>query len=49
VVIGGRKSAFGPIVGAAIMTSLPEMARPLAENRLLLNGALIMLVIAFLA
>ena len=48
VVIGGRKSVFGPIVGAAIMTSLPEIARPFAENRLLLTGALIMLVVAFL-
>lgn len=48
VVIGGRKSVFGPIAGAAIMTSLPEIARPLADNRLLLNGALIMLVIAYL-
>jgi len=48
VILGGRRSIWGPIVGAAIMTFLPEIARPLAENRLLLNGALLVVVIIFL-
>lgn len=48
VVLGGRQSVAGPIVGAAIMTGLPEVARPLAENRLLVNGLLLMVVIVVL-
>ena len=48
VILGGRRSVWGPIVGAAIMTFLPELARPVAENRLLLNGLLLVLVIIFL-
>lgn len=48
VILGGRRSIWGPIVGAAIMTFLPEIARPLAENRLLLNGLLLIVVIIFL-
>lgn len=48
VVLGGRVSVAGPIVGAAIMTFLPELARPLAEQRYLLNGALLMIAIIYL-
>jgi len=48
VVLGGRQSILGPIVGALIMTALPEIARPLADNRLLVNGALLMAIIIFL-
>lgn len=48
VILGGRRSVWGPIVGAAIMTFLPELARPLAENRLLVNGLLLIVVIIFL-
>ena len=38
----------GPIVGTAIFVLLPELARPLAENRFLLHGALLIAVITFL-
>lgn len=48
VILGGRRSIWGPVVGAAIMTFLPEIARPFAENRLLLNGLLLVVVIIFL-
>lgn len=48
VVLGGRNTLLGPIVGAAIMAVLPEIARPLAENRGILNGAILILVITFL-
>jgi branched-chain amino acid transport system permease protein len=48
VILGGRRSIWGPIAGAAMMTFLPEIARPLAENRLLLNGLLLIIVIIFL-
>ncbi len=48
VILGGRSSVAGPIVGAAIFIMLPELARPLAENRFLLDGALLIVVITFL-
>jgi branched-chain amino acid transport system permease protein len=48
VVLGGRRSVWGPVVGAAVLVALPEIARPLAENRMLIYGALLMLVIAYL-
>jgi branched-chain amino acid transport system permease protein len=48
VVLGGRRSVAGPIVGAAILLALPEFSRPLADYRMALYGAILMLVIAFL-
>jgi len=48
VVLGGRISVAGPMVGAVILTVLPELARVLADQRYLLHGALLMLVIIYL-
>ena len=48
VVLGGRRSVAGPIVGAAILLVLPEISRPLADYRMALYGAILMLVIAFM-
>jgi len=48
VVLGGSRSLAGPIVGAVILTLLPELARPLADNRMILFGALLVLVICYL-
>lgn len=48
VVLGGRRSIWGPLVGTAILVALPEIARPLAENRILIYGLLLMLVINFM-
>ncbi|MGE0768537.1 MAG: branched-chain amino acid ABC transporter permease [Hyphomicrobiaceae bacterium] len=48
VILGGRRSVAGPIIGAAIMTFLPELGRPMAENRLLVVGLLLVLVIRFM-
>jgi branched-chain amino acid transport system permease protein len=48
VVLGGRQSVAGPIIGAVILSLLPEVARPLAENRLIIHGSLLMLVIIYL-
>lgn len=47
-VLGGRNTLLGPIAGAAIMAILPEIARPLAENRGIVNGVILILVITFL-
>lgn len=48
VILGGRGSVVGPIVGTVIFVLLPELARPLAENRFLLQGVLLIAVITFL-
>src|SRR6185369_6097425 len=48
VILGGRRSIWGTVDGAAIMTVLPELARPLADNRLLLIGLLLVVMIVFL-
>lgn len=48
VVFGGRRSVWGPVVGTAVLVALPEVARPLAEYRMLVYGALLIGVINFL-
>jgi len=48
VVLGGYLSVWGPIAGAIILTALPELARPLAEQRMLIHGALLIVVIGCL-
>ncbi|WP_185804964.1 branched-chain amino acid ABC transporter permease [Pontivivens nitratireducens] len=48
VVLGGRNTIIGPIVGTAILLLLPEIARPLAEARMLVYGLLLILVINYL-
>ena len=48
VVLGGQRSLVGPIVGAAILTCLPEIARPLADNRMILTGVLLTVAIVYL-
>ena len=48
IILGGRGTVAGPIIGAAIMSLLPELARPLADNRQFFQGALMMLMVAFM-
>jgi branched-chain amino acid transport system permease protein len=48
VVLGGRRSVAGPMAGAVVLGLLPEIARPLAEYRMLIYGALLIGVIAYL-
>lgn len=48
IVLGGRATVAGPIVGTAILTALPELARPLAENRPLIHGLLLIVMINYL-
>ncbi len=48
VVLGGQRSVPGPIVGAVTLSLLPELARPLADNRLIVHGVLLMLMIIYL-
>ena len=47
-VLGGMTHWAGPIVGATLLTSLPEALRFLREQRDVVNGVIIMLSIIFL-
>src|SRR5262249_51353750 len=48
VVLGGRASVAGPAVGTIFLMVLPEIARPLADERLLVQGVLLIVVIIYL-
>ncbi len=48
VVLGGRRYAFGPLVGVTILVLLPEIFRPLAAYRQAIYGLLLVVVMAFL-
>lgn len=48
VVLGGRTTVWGALVGAAVMTSLPEIFRVFADYRSVVQGVLLMLVIIYL-
>ncbi len=48
VVLGGRTTVWGALVGAAVLTSLPEIFRVFAEYRNVVQGILLMLVIVYL-
>ena len=45
VVVGGAGSVLGPLIGAAIVNVLPELLSGLAEYRLLIFGALLLVVL----
>jgi branched-chain amino acid transport system permease protein len=47
-VLGGYASWAGPIVGAVLLTSLPELLRGLKEQREIVNGIVLMLAIIYL-
>ena len=48
VVLGGRRSIWGPLVGTAVLIALPELARPLADYRTLVYGLIMVLVMGYL-
>jgi branched-chain amino acid transport system permease protein len=48
VVLGGVSSPFGPVVGAFLLTALPELLRSLHEFRGIFNGLIIVVVMIFL-
>ena len=47
-VLGGRTSVWGALVGAAVLTILPELFRVFADYRDIVQGALVMLIIIYL-
>ena len=48
VVLGGPSNMWGPLIGAAMLAILPELARPLAEYRPMVHGILLVVIITFL-
>jgi branched-chain amino acid transport system permease protein len=48
VILGGRRSVWGPVVVATILVTLPEIARPLAENRMAIYGLLLVVAIVYM-
>lgn len=47
IVLGGMGTLWGPLLGAIILGALPEVFRPLADYRMLLYGALLLLMVRF--
>ncbi len=46
--LGGIGTPLGPVLGALILTSLPEILRPLHDYRLVINGMIIVAVVIFM-
>lgn len=46
--LGGIGSPFGAVLGAMTLTALPEVLRPLADYRLVVNGVIIVAAVLFL-
>ena len=47
-IFGGVEGLLGPVIGAVVLTLLPEFLRGLAEYRLIVNGLVLVLVVLFL-
>jgi branched-chain amino acid transport system permease protein len=48
LVIGGRKSLYGPVVGAIVLTPLPELFRGAVQTQHMFYGAALILILRFL-
>jgi branched-chain amino acid transport system permease protein len=46
--LGGIGSPFGPVLGAVILTLLPEVLRPLHDFRFVVNGLIIVIAVLFM-
>ncbi len=46
--LGGVTTPFGPVLGAWILTILPELLRGISDARLVVNGVIIVAVVLFL-
>lgn len=47
-VVGGYTTVLGPMLGAALLYSLPEILRPLQDFRLMTNGLLLVMAAVYL-
>ncbi|MGA1597539.1 MAG: branched-chain amino acid ABC transporter permease [bacterium] len=48
VILGGRRSVVGPVIGTAVLVILPELSREFGEFRQLGYGVILMIVIVFM-
>lgn len=48
LVVGGELNFFGPIIGAFLLTLLPEFARPLREYQPIIFGLLVIFIMFFM-
>lgn len=48
LVIGGRQSAWGPLVGALVLTPLPELFRGAVQTQHIFYGAALILILRFM-
>ncbi|MPM72633.1 hypothetical protein SDC9_119609 [bioreactor metagenome] len=48
LVIGGRKSPYGPVLGALVLTPLPELFRGAVQTQHMFYGAALILILRFL-
>lgn len=48
VLIGGGRSLWGPMLGAVLLASLPELLRPLRDARLIINGMVLVFASIYL-
>jgi branched-chain amino acid transport system permease protein len=48
VIIGGRGTLLGPILGALLLTALPEVLRFAGELQFVLYGLMLMMVVVFM-
>ncbi|SHH06105.1 branched-chain amino acid ABC transporter permease [Pollutimonas bauzanensis] len=48
LVIGGRQSSWGPLVGAVVLTPLPELFRGAVQTQHMFYGAALILILRFL-
>lgn len=48
MVVGGRKALFGPLVGALVMTPLPELFRGAVQTQTIFYGVALILMLRFL-
>ena len=47
-IFGGIGSLTGPVLGATVITLLPELLRSFRDYRTMINGAILVLVVLFL-
>lgn len=48
VIVGGKRTIIGPIVGAVLFTLLPEILRPVQNYRMLIYGLILILTVLFM-
>jgi branched-chain amino acid transport system permease protein len=48
VLIGGGRSIWGPLLGGALLSALPEVLRPLKDSRLIINGLVLVFASIYL-